>query len=662
MYLSCRGISKSFGATEILKDVSFILEDREKAALVGVNGAGKTTLFRILIGELEPDGGEVSFKKEISYAYMPQSKISDMPDEDPAGAGPGPSGTVYDELLTVFSGLIGLERSIRGLEELMANGDGSQETLERYHRETILFEERDGYGYLSRVRGVLKGLGFSGEDSQKNMFSLSGGEKTRVALGKLLLRRPDLLLLDEPTNHLDINAIGWLENFLSNYPGGVVIISHDRYFLDKVVTKVIELEHTRSTVYPGSYTDFSVRKEIGREIAMKHFILQQKEIKRQEEVIRTLRSYNTEKSIKRAQSREKLLAKMDRLERPENLPDEMRMTLSPRLKSGFDVLSVTELAKSFGRRELFKNVSIEIKSGEKTALIGPNGIGKTTLLRIIQNRLRADAGEVRLGANVSVAYYDQENVGISGAKTIFDEIYDEYPNLTVTEIRNVLAAFVFTGDEVFKKISSLSGGEAGRVALAKIMLGNANFLLLDEPTNHLDMYSREILENALNGYSGTILFVSHDRYFINSVADKILELSEVGVRTYYGDYDYYLEKKDSTARDDAEDLYAPSDGARGEKQTRAARKKEESLRRRRENAVVRCEREIGEAETEAGRLGSLLMTEEVATDAARAEEIYIKKAAAEDRLKKLYAEWENLFVESPAELVERHGEGRGEFV
>ena len=640
MLLTCRGVSKSYGADEIIKDVSFIIEDKEKAALVGVNGAGKTTLFRILAGELEPDGGEFRFKKDVTVSYMPQNKLGDGVYTAPPGAERARS--VHDEMLTVFAEVIKLEKSIRGLEELMAEGDGSAAVLERYHRETRLFEEKNGYEYRSRVRGVLTGLGFTGDDHNKKVSSLSGGEKTRVALGKLLLSRPDLLLLDEPTNHLDIDAISWLENFLVNYPGGMVIISHDRYFLDKIVTKVIEIEHKKSNVYPGNYTDFAVQKEIDREIELKHYIDQQKEIKRQEEVIRLLRSYNTEKSIKRAQSREKLLAKMDRLDRPEDLPDAMRIKLTPRRKSGNDVLSVAGLAKAFGARELFKDVSFELKSGEKTALVGPNGIGKTTVLRILLGRLRPDAGETRFGANVSVAYYDQENLNVNMSKSIFDEIYDEYPKLTVTEIRNVLAAFVFTGDDVFKKISSLSGGEAGRVALAKIMLGNVNFLLLDEPTNHLDMYSKEILENALNAYAGTVLYVSHDRYFINSTADKILELGPSGVRTYHGDYDYYAEKKAAEKSDAPENPRGPDNRGRSEKYAREARKEEETIRRRRQNAVDGCESEIERAESEIERLDRLLSSDEVATDAERADEAYNARTAAEERLRELYILWEKL--------------------
>jgi len=652
MVLSCKNVAKSFGADEILTDVSFIVEEREKCAIVGINGAGKTTLLKILADELEKDAGEISFKKDLTVSYMPQEKNVES------------GRALYDETLTVFDDLIKLEERIRAHEGRMAAGDHSAALMDRYHRDSLAFEEKNGYEYRSRVRGVLIGLGFTADDFYKNVSSLSGGEKTRVALGKMLLSQPGLLLLDEPTNHLDIESVGWLENYLLNYPGAVVIVSHDRYFLDKVVTKVVEIEHKKSAVYEGNYSDFAVQKEINREIALKHYVNQQKEIKRQEEVIRVLRMYNTEKSVKRARSREKFLAKMERVDRPENLPDNMRLKLTPRIKSGNDVLSVVELSKSYGGRLLFKDVSIEIKSGEKAALIGPNGIGKTTVLNIIQGLVRPDSGAVRLGVNVTVGYYDQENVRLDRNKTVYDEIYDAYPGLTTTEVRNAMAAFVFTGDDVFKQISALSGGEAGRVALAKIMLGSANFLLLDEPTNHLDMYSKEILENALNNYTGTVLYVSHDRYFINSTADKVLELTETGVTTYLGNYDYYLEKKAGRQGEaetaavnapfgerhtaDAGDKSGEDDPPyRNDKAAWLTRKEQEAARRRRENALYKTETDINETEGRLRELNELLSADDVAADAERVNIVYADKLAAEEQLRQLYEKWDCLHQAPP---------------
>ena len=627
MLLSCKGLSKSFGVTEILQDVSFIIEEKEKAAVVGVNGAGKTTVFKILSGGLERDGGEIFIKKDISIAYMPQDKIIES------------ERSVYDEMLTVFEDVIELEKNLRSYEEMMASESGGIDYLtEKYNRDMQLFEEKNGYEYESRIRGVLKGLGFSDTDAQKRVSSLSGGEKTRVALGKLLLSRPDMLLLDEPTNHLDIDAVNWLEGYLLNYPGGIVIISHDRYFLDKIVTKVIEVEHKKSYVYNGNYSDFAVMKEINREIALKKYEDQQKEIKRQEEVIRLLRSFNREKSIKRAKSREKMLSKMEVLDKPENKPDAMRLSLMPKRRGGNDALTVSGLSKAYGKRVLFTDVSFLITNGEKVALIGPNGIGKTTLLKIILNQLRPDSGGIRLGTNVSCAYYDQENMNIKSNKTILDEIYDTYPRILPAQIRNILAAFVFTGEDVYKTVSSLSGGEKARVAFAKIMLSGANLLLLDEPTNHLDIYSREIIENAINSYTGTVLYVSHDRYFINGTADKILELTETGIKTYLGNYDYYMEKRVASGQKAVEQI-TPT----GEKAAWAARKEEEAVRRRFENALLKCEKEIEETEELINDLNMQLQSEETATNAEKAEEAYNKKIAAEDRLKELYAEWEGIY-------------------
>ncbi|MDR1689321.1 MAG: ABC-F family ATP-binding cassette domain-containing protein [Clostridiales bacterium] len=626
MILSVKNLKKSYGADEILTDVSFIIEEKEKAAIVGVNGAGKTTVFKILTGETEGDGGEIYLKKDSLIKYMPQ----DMTVESEK--------TIYAEMLTVFGDIIKLEETIRFLQEDMAGKTGGQleSLLEKYHRATEIFEKKNGYEYKSRIRGVLKGLGFTDSFAESQISTLSGGEKTRVALGKLLLSQPDLLLLDEPTNHLDIESVRWLEGYLQNYNGALIIISHDRYFLDKIVGKIIEIENKKSEVYECGYTEFSVKKEINREIELKHYLNQQKEIKRQEEIIRTLKSFNREKSIKRAKSREKLLMKMERIEKPENLPDKIRIILKPRLNSGNDVLCAKDLSKNYNGREIFKNVSFEIKKGEKVALIGPNGIGKTTLLKIIMNQIAPDSGKTENGSNVNTGYYEQERISLNGEKTIFDEISDTYPKMTVTEIRNALAAFVFTGDDVFKTISSLSGGEAGRVKLAKLMLSDSNFLLLDEPTNHLDIYSKDILENAINSYTGTVLYISHDRYFINSTADKILELERDGVTVYLGNYDYYMEK---TAVPLADGLNVIKGDKKSTRRPEADKTADE---KKRKSEIAKCEREIEALYAEIKNYDDCLEKEEVYTSPEKSHEIYEKKAKAEEKLNEAYKMWERL--------------------
>lgn len=621
MILSVKNLKKSFGAEIILEDVSFIIEEKEKAAIVGVNGAGKTTVFRIITGELEKDEGDIYVKKDSTIKYMPQNETCES------------DKTIYEEMLSVFDDIIKLENELRVMEAEMAEKDGLEleNLLDRYNRANHTFEVKNGYEYKSRIRGVIKGLGFSDDFTEISVSKLSGGEKTRIALGKLLLSQPDLLLLDEPTNHLDIESVQWLEGYLQAFTGALIIISHDRYFLDKIVGKIIEIENKKSDVYMGNYTEFSVKKEIEREIELRRYVNQQKEIKRQEEIIRTLKSYNRERFFKRAQSREKLLMKMERAEKPENLPEKIRITLKPRISSGNDVLTVQGLSKSFGSRMLFKNASFEIKKGEKVALIGPNGIGKTTLFKIIRSVLEADCGRIETGRNVNIGYYEQERSDLNAEKTIFDEIYDTYPKLTVTEIRNALAAFVFTGDDVFKKNGSLSGGEAGRVKLAKIMLGDSNFLLLDEPTNHLDMYSKDILEDALNNYTGTALYISHDRYFINSTADRILELSPDGVEQYLGNYDYYIEKKPERCRKEAESLKTaekPKNQGRDEKVKK--------------NMLIKCETEISALETEIEFYNSEMKKEEVYTSAEKSNEFYVKKAEAMEKLESLYSLWEDI--------------------
>ena len=535
MILSCQNISKAFVENQVLKNVSFHIEDHEKAAIVGINGAGKTTLLRIIVGEMTPDDGQVVLAKDKTLGYLAQNSTVDT------------SHTIYEELLSVKADLLRLEEKIRECENNMkhADGDALEDLMKQYTSLTHAFETGGGYLYRSELVGVLKGLGFTEDEFSKPVTTLSGGQKTRVALGRLLLQNPDLIILDEPTNHLDMNSIAWLETYLLNYKGAVLIVSHDRYFLDRIAGKVIEIDQSKATTFMGNYSDYAVKKEQLRVAAWNAYMNQQREIKHQEEVIEKLKSFNREKSIKRAESREKMLDRIEVIEKPSEVRTDMKLTLTPRILSGNDVLTVEHLSKSFDSHKLFADVNFEIKRGEHVAIIGDNGSGKTTLLKILNGLVPADQGTFRLGSNVEIGYYDQEHHVLHSEKTLFEEISDDYPYLNNTQIRNVLAAFLFTGEDVFKRISDLSGGERGRVSLAKLVLSNANFLILDEPTNHLDIMSKEILEDALNGYEGTILYVSHDRYFINRTAHRILDLTEGQFVSYVGNYDYYLEKHDT---------------------------------------------------------------------------------------------------------------------
>lgn len=629
MILALNNVSKSFGTDVILENISFHIEEKEKTGIVGVNGAGKSTLFKIITGELSSDSGEVIMPKSATLGYFSQSLEIDS------------NKTIYEELLTVFEPLMLMEQQLRDMESKMSDlkGEDLDRLMSNYSDLSHKMEEMDGYSYQSRLRGVIKGLGFSDDESIQTINELSGGQKTRVALGKILLQSPNILLLDEPTNHLDIDSIRWLEDFLKSYNGAVVIISHDRYFLDRVIGKVIEIENRKAKEYFGNYSYYTEKKIIDREIAYHQYINQQKEIKHQEEVIKKLREFNREKSIKRAESREKMLEKMERIEAPENLPDKMRLSIKPLKESGNDVLSIDALSMSFDNTPLFGNISFEIKKGEKTALIGPNGIGKTTLFRIILSKLAPKSGSVKLGSNVVIGYYDQEQSDLNLNKTIFDEISDTYPDLTVTQIRNVLAAFVFTGDDVFKTIDTLSGGEKGRVALAKIMLSKANFLILDEPTNHLDINSKEILEQALKSYEGTVLYISHDRYFINSTATKIIELTKDKAVTYLGNYDYYMEKLEENKEENK------SNETVTETENKIDWKKQKEIQaqqRKKENQIKKLENEISETENKITELDDLLATEEVYTNSMRSREIYEEKEALEEKLMTLYEEWESI--------------------
>ena len=644
MLLQLKDIQKNIGAEEILHNISFILEEREKAALVGVNGAGKTSIFRILTGKWQPDGGAITKSPGLNIGYLPQ-----LAETDPTLLESIPTGnTLYEVLDAVFEPLKKMEAEIRNLEQNMATqtGDELEASLKRYDSLTSRFEAAEGYSTSSRVRGVLKGLGFLDSQWTQPFYELSGGQKTRALLGRLLLERPTLMLLDEPTNHLDIESVAWLEEYLRTVPSAVILISHDRYFMDKVATKTIEIENKKSTVYNGNYTYFAEKKTRDRVLAEKHFAEQQKVIKHHEEVIRTLRSYSTEAAIIRAKSREKLLDKIERVDKPTSAPMNMRLRLTPKIQSGNDVLTVEDLSMAFGEKQLFSNISFEIKKGDRIALIGPNGIGKTTLLKIIMNELTPVTGRIREGVNLRTGYYDQAQDHLSEDKTIFQELADTYPRLTQTEIRTVLGAFVFIGDDVYKPISALSGGERGRVALSKIMLAGANFLILDEPTNHLDLYSKEILEDALKEFTGTILYISHDRYFINHTATMVLEMEPTRLRRYHGNYDYYLakkaEEKEQAELDATEESKSPTQATTSNKAEYQRKKEQESAIRRKNTQIQRLEAEISETEAAIKDCDTRLNDEAISRDAVAAAEIFEEKTTLEEALLILYDNWANL--------------------
>ena len=636
MILACQNINKAFGSRELLKNASFHIEEREKAAIVGINGVGKSTLLKIIMKEIDADSGEVIIAKGKTIGYLAQH-------QDLTG-----DNSIFDELFQVRQDLLSMERRMRILEQEMkfATGDTLDEKMHSYSNLSHEFELQNGYAYKSEVTGILKGLGFEETEFAKRISTLSGGQKTRVSLGKLLLTKPDIILLDEPTNHLDLNSIAWLETYLMNYQGSVIIVAHDRYFLNRVVTKVIEINQGEVHTFLGNYSEYAKKKAQMREIRLKEYLNQQREIKHQEEVIQKLKSFNREKSIKRAESREKMLAKMDVIEKPMEVNSEMRFSIEPKVLSGNDVLTVEGLAKSFGNLHLFSDLNFEIKRGERVAIIGNNGTGKTTILKIINDVLEADAGKITLGSKVSIGYYDQEHHVLHIEKTIFEEISDDYPYLTNTEIRNVLAAFLFTNDDVFKRIVDLSGGERGRVSLAKLMLSNANLLILDEPTNHLDIQSKEILEQALNNYTGTVLYVSHDRYFINTTATRILDLTGETLVNYIGNYDYYLEKKDALTS-----IYAPkaaqttTAGVKIEtenKQDWKAQKEAQAQERKRQNELKKVEARIAELEARDKEIDSDMENPEIFTNSVKCQELSKEKDSILTELETLYEQWELL--------------------
>lgn len=636
MILSCANICKSFGTDIILSNISFHINEHEKVAIVGANGAGKSTLFKIIMGLHTPDSGEVVFSrgKTIGYLAQHQDLNSNL--------------TIYDELLAMKQDIIDLDRQIRQMEQEMTLVTGAplENLLEKYSQLTHTFEQKNGYAYRSEITGVLKGLGFSEADFTKSTNSLSGGQKTRVSLGKLLLSKPDIILLDEPTNHLDLESIAWLETYLLNYNGTVVIVCHDRYFLDKVVSKVIELEHGKSTVFSGNYSQYATKKASLREAYLRQYYNQQREIKHQEEVIAKLKSFNREKSIKRAESREKLLQKVDRIEKPTETMTEMKLKFEPGIRSGNDVLEAEHLSKAFPNQTLFEDISFSVKRGDTISIIGQNGTGKTTILKILTNTIAADQGSVRYGSHVNIAYYDQEHQVLSMDKTIFEELQDTYPSLSQTRIRTILAAFLFTNDDVFKQIKDLSGGEKGRVSLAKLMLSNANLLILDEPTNHLDMESKEILEAAIRNYTGTVIYVSHDRYFINQTATRVFELDQQQLYQYVGNYDYFLEKRDfvhqANTKTQENTLDNPTNATSDNKKNWQQQKEQQAQIRKIENEIKKVEKEIENLEQKNEEIDALLVKEEVYTDVEKLVECNNQKKEIEQRLEECMETWEEL--------------------
>ena len=635
MILNATNISKSFGSNEIIKDANFLVNEHEKVAIVGVNGAGKTTLLKILTGEERADSGNVILAKDAKLGYLRQINNVDS------------TLSIIDELYTVIEHILNMEKRMLEMQEQMQHlsGEELEALYSSYTALTHSYELMDGYAAKSKVIGILKGLGFNENDFERKINTLSGGQKTRVFLAKLLLEEPDIILLDEPTNHLDLRSIEWLESYLLNYKGAVIIVSHDRSFLDKIVSKVIDIENAEVQMYSGNYSDFSAKKQMLLDAKMKEYLNQQQEIKHQEAVITKLKQFNREKSIKRAESRQKQLEKIDRVEAPVTHIENMRLSLDISKESGKDVLTVHDLSKSFDEKHLFSNINFEIKRGERVAIIGDNGTGKTTLLKIINGLLSPDTGEVIYGSNVSIAYYDQEHQVLHMDKTLFDEISDTYPEMNNTQIRNILAAFLFTGEDVFKKIGDLSGGERGRVSLVKLMLSKANFLLLDEPTNHLDILSKDVLESALNSFPGTICYVSHDRYFINKTATRILDLTGNRLLNYIGNYDYYIEKREAVegaANLSVNNIEEKPAEVSDSKQEWIENKNAQAQKKKITNALNKCEKEIEKIEEKLGLIDEEFANPEISSNVGKLMELQKEKTALEEKLEKLMNEWEEL--------------------
>lgn len=635
MILNATNISKSFGSNEIIKDANFLVNEHEKVAIVGVNGAGKTTLLKILTGEEHADSGNVILAKDAKLGYLRQINNVDS------------ILSIIDELYTVIEHILNMEKRMLEMQEQMQHlsGDALEELYSSYTALTHSYELMDGYAAKSKVIGILKGLGFDENDFDRKINTLSGGQKTRVFLAKLLLEEPDIILLDEPTNHLDLRSIEWLESYLLNYKGAVIIVSHDRYFLDKIVSKVIDIENAEVQMYSGNYSDFSAKKQMLLDAKMKEYLNQQQEIKHQEAVITKLKQFNREKSIKRAESRQKQLEKIERVEAPKTHIENMRLSLDISKESGKDVLTVHDLSKSFDEKHLFSNINFEIKRGERVAIIGDNGTGKTTLLKIINGLLTPDTGEVIYGSNVSIAYYDQEHQVLHMDKTLFDEISDTYPEMNNTQIRNILAAFLFTGEDVYKKIGDLSGGERGRVSLVKLMLSKANFLLLDEPTNYLDILSKDVLESALNSFPGTICYVSHDRYFINKTATRILDLTGNRLLNYIGNYDYYIEKREvveGAANLSNNNIEEKPTEISDSKQEWIENKTAQAQKKKVTNALNKCEKEIEKLEEKLALIDEEFANPEISSNVGKLMELQKEKTALEEKLEKLMNEWEEL--------------------
>ncbi|CEQ28935.1 ABC transporter ATP-binding protein [Paraclostridium sordellii] len=633
--LSCNNLNKSFGIDTVLENISFTVNEGDKVGIIGVNGTGKTTLFKVLSGIYGYDSGDIYLGKGVEIGYLEQN-TNFQSDK-----------TIYEEVLEVFSDLMEMEKYIRNLEIKISEESSNPQSKEldklmsEYSHKLELFSELNGYGYKSEVKGILKGLGFSDEDMQTPINILSGGEKTRVLLSKLLLKNPSLLLLDEPTNHLDSDAIEWLEVFLKQYKGTVIIISHDRYFLDQVVNRVFEIHNKRLKTYNGNYSKFIELSKVEKELEVKKYEDQQKEIKKQEESIERLKAYGREKHLKRARSKEKMLDKVDVLDKPDVFRKKASIQFNPAVSSGNDVLEVKNLSMGYGERILFKDINFNIYRGEKVALIGANGIGKSTLFKIIMNEIVSLTGNTKLGTNVHVDYFHQEQKTLNLDNTIIDEIWNDHPNLNQTTLRNMLGSFLFEDAEVFKKISTLSGGERARVAILKLILSNSNFLLLDEPTNHLDIDSKEVLEEALLNYTGTLFTISHDRYFLNTVVDKILVLDSEGITEYLGNYDYYMEKKKQALEMNTVEAVEEKtktqlkDEKRKEREQREIEKK---ARVRRQN----IEKEIEEIEAKIEELDLLMCQEDVYSNPGKSKEVSQNKSNLEENLNNLYEEWEQL--------------------